>query len=74
MNNSIEIVDTRGLSCPQPVMLVSNAIKKLNRGIIEVLADSGTARDNVTRLANNSGWAVTVAEKPEGNFKLVLKK
>ena len=74
MNDEIEIVDARGLSCPQPVMLASKAIKKMNGGTIEVLVDSGTGRENVSRLAKNSGWAVTVEEKPEGNFRIVLKK
>ena len=74
MNQNIEIVDARGLSCPQPVMLTSKAIKKLNKGTIKVLADSGTARDNISRLAKNSGWAVTVDEKPEGNFRILLEK
>ncbi len=74
MNNNIEIVDARGLSCPQPVMLTSKAIKKLNKGAIEVLVDSGTARDNVSRLGKNSGWAVTVEEQPEGSYRIVLKK
>ncbi len=74
MNNNIEIVDARGLSCPQPVMLVSKAIKKLSKGVIEVLVDSGTARDNVSRLGKNSGWAVTVEEQPEGGYRIVLKK
>ncbi len=74
MNNNIEIVDTRGLSCPQPVMLTSKTIKKLNKGAIEVLVDSVTARDNVSRLGKNSGWAVTVEEQPEGSYRIVLKK
>jgi TusA-related sulfurtransferase len=74
MNNNIEIVDARGLSCPQPVMLTSKAIKKLNKGAIEVLVDSGTARDNVSRLGKNFGWAVTVEEQPEGSYRIVLKK
>ena len=55
-------------------MLTSKAIKKLNKGTIKVLADSGTARDNISRLARNSGWAVTVEEKPEGNFRILLEK
>ncbi len=74
MNNKIEIVDARGLSCPQPVMLTSKVIKKLNKGAIEVLVDSGTSRDNVSRLGKNSGWAVTVEEQPEGSYRIVLKK
>ena len=65
--NSNKILDARGLSCPQPVMLASKAIKELNKGVIEVLVDSGTARDNVSRLAKYSGWAITVEEKPDGN-------
>ena len=74
MKNNIEIVDARGLSCPQPVMLASKAIKKLKKGAIEVLVDSGTAHDNVSRLGKNSGWAVTVEEQPEGSYRIVLKK
>ncbi len=74
MNSKIEIVDARGLSCPQPVMLVSKAIKNLNKGEIEVLVDSGTSRDNVSRLAKYSGWAVTVEEQSEGSYRIVLKK
>lgn len=74
MSSNSETVDVRGLSCPQPIMLANKAIKKLGQGTIEVLADSGTARDNVTRIAENSGWSVTVEDKPGGEYKLVLKK
>ena len=74
MNSNIETVDARGLSCPQPVMLTSKAIKKLNKGIIEVLVDSGTARDNISRVGKNSGWAVTVEDQPEGSYRIVLEK
>lgn len=74
MDNTIETVDARGLSCPQPVMLTSNAIKKLGKGTIEVLVDSGTGRDNVARVAKNAGWSVTVEEQPESGYRLVLQK
>ncbi len=74
MNSNVETVDARGLSCPEPVMLVSQAIKKLHKGAIEVLADSSTARDNISRLATNSGWEITVEEQPEGVYRIVLNK
>ena len=74
MNNKIETVDARGLSGPQPVMLASKAIKRINKGAIEVLVDSGTARDNVSRLAKNSGWVVTIEEQSDGSCRIVLKK
>jgi TusA-related sulfurtransferase len=67
-------VDARGLSCPQPVMLANQAISEINKGTIEVLVDSGTARDNVSRLGKKSGWTVTVETQPEGSYRIVLKK
>lgn len=67
-------VDARGLSCPQPVMLAQKAIKGMQKGMVEVLVDSSTALDNVSRLAKSSGWAVTVEEQPGGSRRLVLKK
>jgi tRNA 2-thiouridine synthesizing protein A len=67
-------VDARGLSCPQPVMLARQAINEVNQGTIEVLIDSGTARDNVARLGKKSGWAVTVEDQSEGNYRIVLQK
>jgi len=67
-------VDARGLSCPQPVMLTSDAIKKMNKGTVEVLVDSATALENVTRIAKNSGWQVAEEKQSDGSSRLVLKK
>ena len=72
--NEIKTVDARGLSCPQPAMLTRQAIQKLDNGTLEVLVDSGTARENVSRLAKNAGWAETMEEQPEGSCRIVLKK
>jgi len=74
MKNNNKVVDARGLSCPQPVMLAGDALKKLKKGEMEVLVDSGTARDNVSRLAKNSGWMVLIHDMPDGSFRIVLKK
>jgi TusA-related sulfurtransferase len=71
---AIKTVDARGLSCPQPVMLARQAINEINQGTVEVLVDSGTARDNVTRLGKKYGWAVTVEDQTEGNYRIVLQK
>lgn len=68
------IVDARGLSCPQPVMLTHQAIQKLGKGTFEVLVDSDTSRENVSRIAQNSGWKVDVEKQPEGEYRVVLTK
>jgi tRNA 2-thiouridine synthesizing protein A len=70
----VKTVDARGLSCPEPAMLANKALKQQKAGVIEVLVDSSTARENVTRLAISSGWAVTQEKQPDGSFKLEIKK
>ena len=67
------MIDTRGLSCPMPVIMVQKAIKKDSPAQLEVLADAKVAVENITRLANNSGYQVAVAEA-DGEFTLTLKK
>jgi tRNA 2-thiouridine synthesizing protein A len=72
--NEITTVDARGLSCPQPALMTEQTIRKLSKGVIQVLVDSGTSRDNVERTAQKDGWAVTIEDNPGGGFRLVLKK
>jgi tRNA 2-thiouridine synthesizing protein A len=66
-------IDARGLSCPQPVVLTKNYIDGAGSGEIEIIVDTGTARDNITRLAGNSGWAVAVRSDGD-DIVLTLKK
>jgi len=72
--SDIKNVDARGLSCPQPPMLAKEALQKMDKGTVEVLVDSSTARENVSRVARNSGWNVTVEEQPGGVYRIVLRK
>jgi len=69
-----KIVDARGLSCPQPAMMARQAILKMDKGIVEVLVDSDTARENVSRLAKSAGWTVSVEHQPDDSSRIVLKK
>ena len=72
--SDIRTVDARGLSCPQPAMLTRQALQKFDNGTVKVLVDSGTAQENVSRLAQKAGWAVAVDEQPEGSCRIVLTK
>lgn len=67
-------VDARGLSCPQPVVLTRLAIAGLTSGVVEVLVDTATQRDNVARVAEKEGWAATVEETTDGAFRIILHK
>lgn len=67
-------VDARGLSCPQPVILAKQAMRREGVTGVEVLVDSGASRDNVRRAAEMAGWAVEVTELTGGEFRLRLTK
>jgi tRNA 2-thiouridine synthesizing protein A len=67
-------IDARGLSCPQPALLARQALQKAGKGTIEVLVDTTTALENVTRLAKNTGWTVNIEKQPQETYRLVLKK
>jgi len=69
-----QTIDARGLSCPQPVILTLDLIEKTQNGRIEVLVDTDTSKENVTRAAESRKWKVaSVAGEGEG-YRLVLTK
>ncbi|KPK30626.1 MAG: preprotein translocase subunit TatB [Nitrospira bacterium SG8_3] len=69
-----EIVDASGLSCPQPVLMTLNKIKDLNRGEIEVLVDTDTSKENVSRAAESQGWEVADVAESVAGYKILIKK
>jgi len=69
-----KIVDVRGLSCPQPVMMTLNEISKINKGELVILVDTDTSRENVTRAAKTLGWQVSDIQ-PEGvGYRIIITK
>lgn len=66
------MIDTRGLSCPIPVVMVQKAVKD-GPAMLEVLADAQVAVENISRFAASQGYSVSVAADGE-DFKLTLKK
>lgn len=68
------LVDARGLSCPQPVLLALGEMKKLGKGSLEILVDTDTSVENVTRAAESQGWNVKEVQ-PEGvGYRMVVEK
>ena len=68
------IVDARGLSCPQPVLMTLDEIQKQGRGAIEVLVDTDTSRENVSRAARSRGWRIReISEEGEG-YRIAMEK
>jgi len=69
-----KIVDARGLSCPQPVLLALNEIKKMNKGEIVVLVDTDTSKENVSRAATSQGWSLRSVESEGTGYRISISK
>jgi TusA-related sulfurtransferase len=67
-------VDARGLSCPQPVLMTLDEIKKVQQGEIEVFVDTDTSRENISRAAESQGWQVKEIQEHGEGYKLILCK
>jgi TusA-related sulfurtransferase len=68
------IVDARGLSCPQPVLLALNEMKKIDQGEIVILVDTDTSRENVSRAATAQGWEVKSVESEGVGYRITVSK
>ena len=65
-------LDARGLSCPEPVIMIRKAMMgKEDR--YEMVVDNPTSKENVTRYARHQGYQVAVTEQG-GEYTLVMTK
>lgn len=51
-------IDTCGMACPQPVLMTKKAIASKPMSI-EILVDNNTAKSNVQRFLEHSGYSVS---------------
>jgi TusA-related sulfurtransferase len=68
------VVDARGLSCPQPVILTMNEIKKVKKGEIVILVDTDTSKENVSRAATSQGWTLRGVEPEGAGYRISISK
>ncbi len=67
-------VDARGFSCPQPVLMTLEEIKKVHKGEIVVLVDTDTSKENVTRAAKSKGWGVKQVQEEGEGYRIFIAK
>lgn len=60
------LVDARGLSCPEPVLMTQNALKKYGSAAFSVAVSTASARDNVENLLKKQGRTVQVETTADG--------
>ncbi|MGM0413834.1 MAG: sulfurtransferase TusA family protein [Bacillota bacterium] len=53
---SKKLIDTSGLSCPQPVLLVKQAVEAGDKDL-DIIVDTEVARENVGKFLKKAGLA-----------------
>lgn len=66
-------VDARGLDCPIPVINTKKVMELNPEEEIITIVNNDAARENVKKLAENSGYQVVIKEK-DGDYYLYLSK
>lgn len=69
-----QTIDARGLSCPQPVLLTLEAMKKIEKGQITILVDTDTSKENVLRAAASQGWQEGGVQEQAGEYQIIVQK
>lgn len=64
-------VDARGLSCPEPMMLATEAMKKAD-GPVKILVSEPHQRMNIEKLAKDHGKKATTVQSGS-EFEIVIE-
>ncbi|MDL2306973.1 sulfurtransferase-like selenium metabolism protein YedF [Desulfovibrio sp. OttesenSCG-928-C06] len=63
MSDTANILDCRGLSCPEPVVRSKKHISASNPESMSVIVDNQAAMENVSRLLRNQGYQVETEKR-----------
>ena len=67
-------LDCTGMACPLPVINAKKAIESFSEdGVLTVLVDNETAVQNLTRLGEHNGFAVTSAKNGEKAYTVAMQ-
>ncbi len=70
----IEIIDVRGLSCPEPVLRTLEAIKKTDKETLQILIDTETSKENIIRAVNSVKWKILEVKKELDSYRIIITK
>lgn len=68
-----KLVDAKGRSCPEPVIMTKKALDSYDGEEIVVVVDAMVAVENVKRYAKNQGFNIEEGDY-EGDYSLLISK
>ena len=68
-------LDARGLYCPEPVMMLHNAVRDMAVGeLLEVLASDPSTQRDIPRFCQFLGHALVEEGEADGEFRYLIRK
>ena len=68
-------LDARGLYCPEPVMLLHQAMRELASGeLLEVLATDPSTQRDIPRFCQFLGHHLELEQEEGGEFRYLIRK
>lgn len=68
----MEILDCRGLNCPEPVLRTKSYLEKHPEDVFSIVVDNEASRENVRRFAGSQGCEAGVEQRDDGTFLITL--
>ncbi len=69
----VDILDCRGLACPEPVLRCKTKIEEDAPQGLKVIVDNEAAKENVKRFITSKGYIVESIQHIEGNFEIIAR-
>ena len=70
-----QTLDAQGLFCPEPVMLLHNAIRDMAVGdIVQVLATDPSTERDIPKFCHFLGHELLLHEVKSGNYRYLVRK
>jgi|TARA_R110000751_G_scaffold96462_2_gene188206 tRNA 2-thiouridine synthesizing protein A len=73
--NTPPMLDTQGLMCPEPVMMLHNAVRDMAVGeLLQVLATDPSTQRDIPRFCAFLGHELVEQGEAEGVYRYVIRK
>ncbi|MGI6409372.1 MAG: sulfurtransferase TusA [Gammaproteobacteria bacterium] len=70
-----ETLDARGLFCPEPVMMLHQAVRQLQAGqVLHVLASDPSTRRDIPRFCTFLGHSLLQTDEQQGQYSYWIRK
>ena len=75
MSDATATLDTQGLMCPEPVMMLHNAVRDMAAGeLLQVLATDPSTQRDISRFCSFLGHELVEQHETGGIFHYLIRK